>query len=103
VVATISSVNNNVYSSSIATIITCRTHINNLIEDCNCDYSRKQLQKIFLEQGHRLHRPTINSVFWLQSNPACKPDVHVKLEAGPRFVGCSQDFLSDLFPLHTKN
>jgi hypothetical protein len=91
-----------VCNSSIATIVTCRTHIKFLIEDCNCDYCRKQLQKFFLEQGHRLHGSTINS-FFLQSDRACKPDAHVKLEAGPEFVRCSQDSLGDLFPLHIGN
>jgi hypothetical protein len=47
-----------------------------------------------------VHGPTINFVFWLQSDPTCKPDAHVKLEADPRFVGCSRDSLGDLFPLH---
>jgi hypothetical protein len=42
-------------------------------------------------------------LFFLQSGRACKPDAHVKLEAGPEFVRCSQDSLGDLFPLHIGN
>jgi hypothetical protein len=42
-VAIILAVNYNVCSSSIATIVICRTHIKILIEDCNYDYCRKQL------------------------------------------------------------
>jgi hypothetical protein len=51
----------------------------------------------------RLHGPAINSIFLLQSYPACKPDAHVKLETGPGFVGRSRDSLSDLFSVHARN
>jgi hypothetical protein len=47
----------------------------------------KNCKRFFLEQGHRLHGPTINSIFWLQSDPTCKPHAHVKLEAGPGLFG----------------
>jgi hypothetical protein len=44
-VVTNSVVDYNQFSSSIATTLTCRTHVKIFIDDCNYDYCRKQLQK----------------------------------------------------------
>jgi hypothetical protein len=43
-VATNSVIDYNQFSSSIATTLTCRTHVKIFIDDCNYDYCRKKLQ-----------------------------------------------------------
>jgi hypothetical protein len=51
-VATNLAVDYNLFSSSITTTLTYRTHVKIFIDDCNYDYCRKQLQKLVIDSYH---------------------------------------------------